>query len=186
MEDKKIVDLYWERSEIAIEETGKKYGKYCFHIASNILRSDTEAEECVNDTYMQLWNSIPPSRPMRFSSFVGRITRNLALNRYTRARAMKRNAGVELIFDEVAELIPDRVRGGECITEKIALTEAINLFLGTLSKRARIIFVKRYWYMCSIEEIAEDIGTTRTSVKVSLHRTRAALKSFLEEREIQI
>ena len=183
MDDRLIVDLYFARSEKAISETDKKYGRYCRYIASNILHSDTEAEECVDDAYMNTWSAIPPERPNSLRAFVGRITRNLALNRYEHKRAQKRYAGIEAALDEIEELIsaPE-----ESIVDTMALRDSINEFLGTLTRKSRIIFVKRYWYLASIKEIADEIGARESSIKVSLHRTRCELKEFLEKKGITI
>ena len=183
MDDRLIVDLYFARSEKAISETDKKYGRYCRYIASNILHSDTEAEECVDDAYMNTWSAIPPERPNSLRAFVGRITRNLALNRYEHKRAQKRYAGIVAALDEIEELIsaPE-----ESIVDTMALRDSINEFLGTLTRKSRIIFVKRYWYLASIKEIADVIGASESSVKVSLHRTRCELKEFLEKKGITI
>ena len=112
MDDKQILDLYWERSEAAISETSKKYGKYCRYIAFNILHNDEDSEECVNDTYLRAWNSIPPNRPSVLKTFLGKITRNLSLDRYELLNAKKRNGGqMPLVFDEIQECIP---MGREC------------------------------------------------------------------------
>lgn len=183
MDDRLIVDLYFARSEKAISETDKKYGRYCRCIASNILHSDTEAEECVDDAYMNTWSAIPPERPNSLRAFVGRITRNLALNRYEHKRAQKRYAGIEAALDEIEELIsaPE-----ESIVDTMALRDSINEFLGRTTRKSRIIFVKRYWYLASIKEIADEIGASESSVKVSLHRTRCELKEFLEKKGITI
>lgn len=183
MDDRLIVDLYFARSEKAISETDKKYGRYCRYIASNILHSDTEAEECVDDAYMNTWSAIPPERPNSLRAFVGRITRNLALNRYEHKRAQKRYAGIEAALDEIEELIsvPE-----ESIVDTMALRDSINEFLGRITRKSRIIFVKRYWYLASIKEIADEIGASESSVKVSLHRTRCELKEFLEKKGITI
>ena len=183
MDDRLIVDLYFARSEKAISETDKKYGRYCRYIASNILHSDTEAEECVDDAYMNTWSAIPPEKPNSLRAFVGRITRNLALNRYEHKRAQKRYVGIEAALDEIEELIsaPE-----ESIVDTMALRDSINEFLGTLTRKSRIIFVKRYWYLASIKEIADEIGASESSVKVSLHRTRCELKEFLEKKGITI
>ena len=183
MDDRLIVDLYFARSEKAISETDKKYGRYCRYIASNILHSDTEAEECVDDAYMNTWSAIPPERPNSLRAFVGRITRNLALNRYEHKRAQKRYAGIEAALDEIEELIsaPE-----ESIVDTMALRDSINEFLGRITRKSRIIFVKRYWYLASIKEIADEIGASESSIKVSLHRTRCELKEFLEKKGITI
>lgn len=183
MDDRAIIDLYFERSERAISETDKKYGRYCRYIASNILRSDTDAEECVDDAYMNTWYAIPPAKPLSLRAFVGRITRNLALNRYEHRRAQKRCAGVEAALDEIGELVA--APEGDPV-DMIALRDGLNEFLGTLTRRSRMIFVKRYWYLASIKEIAADVNASESSVKVSLHRTRCELKEFLEKKGITI
>ncbi len=183
MDDREIVELYFERSEDAISETDKKYGRYCKSIAENILHSAESAEECVSDAYMSAWSSIPPTRPWRLRAYLARLTRNNALNRYARERAQKRNAGVEAVLDEIEELIaaPD----GDPV-DLIAIRDGLNEFLASLPRRTRIIFVKRYWYLASIREIADEIGVSETSVKVSLYRTRGDLKQFLEKKGITI
>lgn len=183
MEDKKIVELYWERDESAIKETDKKYGKYCHGIARNILHSELDAEECVNDTYLKSWESMPPHRPQRLSAFLGKITRNLALNRYIHDRAQKRSGFTELVFDEVAELIPDPHGQNEADDEE-AIADAINGFLETLPERNRIIFVRRYWYMSPIADIAADLGISEGNVKVILLRSRRKLKDHLDKEGI--
>ena len=183
MDDRLIIDLYWQRSESAISETDKKYGRYCRYIANNILHSDTEAEECVDDAYMKTWDAIPPTRPSSLRTFVGRITRNLALNRYEYKRAQKRCAEMETALEEIEELI---AAPEESLVDTIALRESLNEFLGTLTHKSRIIFVKRYWYLASIKEIASEVGSSESSIKVSLHRTRQELKDFLEKKGIAL
>ena len=140
MDDKQILDLYWERSEAAISETSKKYGKYCRYIAFNILHNDEDSEECVNDTYLRAWNSIPPNRPSVLKTFLGKITRNLSLDRYELLNAKKRNGGqMPLILDEIQECIPS-LDSTENIVEEIALTDILNRFLSSLSLEQRKIF----------------------------------------------
>lgn len=182
MEDKRIVELYWKRSESAITETNKKYGKYCRYIAKNILNSDTDAEDCVNDTYLKAWYAIPPERPSRLSAFLGKITRNLALNRAEYNSAAKR-FGTALILDEMEEIVPDTC--GE-LSDEIVLRDAINGFLATLPSRTRIIFLRRYWYMSSIRDIAHDLHVSESSVKVVLHRTRIKFKQHLEREGVTV
>ena len=185
MEDQRIVELYWERSEDAITETQKKYGRYCHIIAYNILYSDEDAEECVNDTYLKAWDAMPPHKPERLSTFLGKITRNLALDRYSRSRAQKRVAvGTELILGELEECIPDA--GAADVSEEMILRDAINGFLGSLPKQTRILFLRRYWYLCSIKEIARDFAMTENRVKVTLLRTRTKFKAYLEKEGIVI
>ena len=183
MEDKKIVDLYWSRSEDAIKETEKKYGGYCRRIAMNILSNELDAEECVNDTYLRAWEAMPPHRPERLSTFLGKITRNLSLNRYARDRAAKRAPLAETVYEEIAELIPDE---SESAVDESRLSEIINSFLASLSQKHRIIFVQRYWYLCSVKEIAKSRGITESDVKVSLMRTRRKFKEHLTKEGITV
>lgn len=151
MEDKKIVDLYWLRSESAISETKTKYGKYCYTIAHNILYNIEDSEECVNDTYLRAWNSIPPHRPSMLKAFLGKITRNLALSRYKSLSAEKRNSGqVPVVLEELQDCIPG-TDNTEQIIDDLALVEILNRFLGTLSPEQRKIFMRRYWYLCPIK-----------------------------------
>ena len=185
MEDARIIQLYWERSEDAISETRSKYGRYCHSIAYNILYSDEDAAECVNDTYSRMWSSIPPQKPAKLSSFIGKITRNIALDRYDAQRAQKRCGGVELALEEIAECVPDS-SGEANVSDEYALKEAINAFLRGLPQRTRIIFMRRYWYFCSIEEIARDLEMSESNVKVTLMRTREKFKAHLTGRGISI
>lgn len=185
MDDNKIVDLYWERSETAIAETQQKYGKYCHHIAYHILYSHEDAKECVNDTYIKAWNAMPPQRPGKLSAFLGTITRNLALDRYAYQKAKKRSVPTSVILDELEECIPNPAMQMD-MADEIALKDAINAFLASLPADTRIIFMRRYWYLNSIKEIARDYGLTESKVKVTLHRTRNKFKEFLEKEGISI
>lgn len=185
MEDKEIVQLYLDRSERAIDETQKKYGKYCSCIAANILASKEDAEECVNDTYVRTWNAIPPHVPQRLQTFLGKITRNLALDRYAKNRAQMRSAATELTLNEIADCIPDP-KAPESPTEDILLKDALNTFLAKLPKHTRILFLRRYWYLCSVKEIANSMNLTESNVKVTLYRTRLQLKEFLEKEGIEL
>lgn len=185
MEDERIVELYFERSETAISETQKKYGKYCHYIAYSILNSQLDAEECVNDTYIHTWDSIPPNRPKLFKSFLGKITRNIALDRYDRLHALKRGGNTELALEEIGECIPISDDGRE-MSDDIALREAINRFLESLPKQTRIIFMRRYWYLSPVNHIAGDLGLSVSNVKVILMRTRKKFKEYLEGEGISI
>ena len=180
MEDQKIVELYWERSESALEETRKKYGRYCHSIAYRILNSDPDAEECVNDTYLRAWESMPPQKPTFLQGFLGAITRNLALNRYDYNRAGKRDA-LQTIAQEYWESVPS---GELPLVEQIELRRVINAFLATLPPKTRTVFLRRYWYACPIREIAQGMGMSESNVKVMLHRTRQAFKEYLEKEGI--
>ncbi len=186
MDDKQIVDLYWERSETAISETAKKYGKYCRYIAFNILHNDEDSKECVNDTYLRAWNNIPPHRPSVLRTFLGKITRNLSLDRYEQFNAEKRNSGqMPLVYDEIQECIPP-LDSTANIIEEIALTEVFNRFLTSLSLEQRKVFMRRYWFFSSIKEIATDYGMSESKVKMSLLRSRNELKKMLVKEGISL
>lgn len=181
MEDEQIVELYWARAEAAIAETEKKYAGYCFHIADAILQCRQDAEECVNDTYLKAWNAMPPHRPRRLSTFLGKITRNLSLQRYIRLRAQKRGGGqVELALSELEECVPAGA-GVEQTVEGRLLEEALDAFLRGLPQRARGAFVARYWYLCPMEEVAQRFGLGESALKSMLYRTRKKLKVYLEQ-----
>ena len=179
MDDKQIVDLYWERSETAIAETEKKYGRYCHYIAYQILYNDEDAMMVVNDTYLKAWNTIPTQKPDPLKSYVGMISRQLALNTYEKQHAKKRSGGqVPLVLDELSECISDNNSSAD-ISERIAISDALNRFLRSLPKRTRNIFVRRYFYMSSIAEIAKDYKMKESSVSMLLLRTRKKLQQFL-------
>lgn len=181
MEDKDIIRLYFERSEEAISETALKYSALLSHIAYGILGSREDAEECVNDTYKRAWDSIPPGEPKRLSAFLGKITRNLSLNRYNQLTALKRGGGSrEIALEELEECVP-AAGDVQREVEDAELAELINGFLDKLSRESRIIFMRRYWYFCTVSEIAEDMHIGESKVKMSLSRTRKKLKQFLEK-----
>lgn len=185
MEDSKIVDLFQMRSEEAISETKKKYEKYCKYIANNILHDEWDSEECVNDTYVHLWQRIPPNRPEKLSVFAAKIVRGLAIDRLREKLAQKRGySETEQITEELAESLC----GTESIEEedRMLLRDAINRFLGGLEKEKRIIFVRRYWYMSSVREIARDRKHSESNVKTTLFRLRAELKMFLEKEGFEV
>lgn len=186
MEDKQIVDLYWARSENAISETDKKYGRYCYYIAYNILHNNEDSEECVNDTYLNAWGAMPNQRPSKLSAFLGKITRNLSLSRWELYNAKKRGSGqIPLALDELHECIPSS-DSTEQIVDDLVLADVFNRFLASLSKDKRIIFMRRYWYLSPIAEIAEDYSISESKVKMSLFRLRKALKQALEEEGVDL
>lgn len=186
MEDEEIVSLYWERSETAIQETAGKYGRYCHAIAYNILHSHEDSEECVNDTYMRAWNSMPPNRPQALKTFLGRIARNLSLDRYEKLTAKKRGFGeIPLVLEELQECVP-HPGVPENIVEDMALAELFDRFLAALPQERRRIFVRRYWYLSPVREIAEAYGLGESRVKVSLMRSRRELRQLLEKEGVVI
>ena len=182
MDDGGIVQLYWDRDERAIPETAAKYGAYCAKIARNILGSAEDAEECVNDTWLRAWNAIPPARPGVLPAFLGKITRNLSINRHARSTAAKRGGGeYPAALDELGEL----VSGSDSVEQELGrreLVRAIDAFLGALPADKRGIFVCRYWYFDSVSEIARRFGMPENNVSVTLHRLRAAMRDHLSER----
>lgn len=182
MEDTQIIDLYWSRSERAIPATAEKYGSYCTTIARNILGSSEDAEECVNDTYLNAWESMPPNRPSILSAFLGRITRNLSVSRYRQNHAEKRGGGeLPLVLEELAECVSDTADTEHQLDRK-ELVQEINRFLSSLTAEKRNLFVCRYWYADSITEIAKQYGKTANHVSVILSRTRKELRQYLTER----
>ena len=179
MEDSQLINLFFERSEAAIEKTEVQYGKYCMTIARNVLHNEEDAEECVNDAFFAAWNAIPPARPSCFRAFIGKITRNIALDRYDKQTAAKRGGGeITEVIDELAETIPAKETVESQIEGK-ELGRLINTFLAGLPKEKRILFVRRYWYLGSIEEISEEYGLSKSNVKTSLLRIREKLREFL-------
>ena len=186
MEDHKIIDLYWQRSEQAITESSNKYGPYCRTISYNILHNNEDVHECVNDTWFAAWRSIPPERPNILSAFFGKITRNLSVNRYKQNTAKKRGYGqVDLALSELDECIPSAWSVEEVINQK-ELIRAIDTFLFDQSQERRIIFVRRYWYLSPIDEIAEDFSMSRSKVTSLLFRMRNELKLHLEKEGIHV
>ena len=181
MDDERIVALYWERKENAIVESERKYGRYCRAIAYNILASHEDAQECVNDTWYDAWQAMPPERPTRLSSFLGRITRNIAIDRFRYDSAKKRGAEAECAIEEYWECIPN---GDAAIDDELVLRQAINDFLKSLDIRSRVIFMRRYWYTMSVKDIATSMGMSESYVSVLLHRTRGKFKDYLTKEGI--
>ena len=185
MNDTEIVELYWNRKERAVEETAKKYGSYCYAIAYNILSNHEDSEESVNDTYIEAWNAMPPHRPLILSSFLGKITRRLAIDKWRSEHAQKRGGG-ELtdVLDELAECVAYE-DSAERHLEKQMLSQAINDFLRTLSETERKIFVCRYFYMESVEAVCKRFGYSVSKVKSTLFRVREKLRIYLQKEGFQ-
>ena len=183
MEDTKIVDLFWNRDQSAIRQVDQKYGKYCYAIAYGILSSREDSEECVSDTWHKAWQVIPPEKPNRLQAFLGRITRNLALDRYGYNHAQKRNVHLEAVMDEYWQCIPN---GDMPLDDQVALKALINGFLGGLDKQTRIIFLRRYYYICTVKDIARSMGLSESNVSVILHRTRTKFKEYLQKEGISV
>ncbi|MCQ2539469.1 MAG: sigma-70 family RNA polymerase sigma factor [Acetatifactor sp.] len=181
MGDTEIIDLYWARNESALSESQKAYGHYCHSIAWNVLHDTEDSDECVNDTWLRAWNSIPPNRPAKLGLFLGTITRNLALDRWKGQRTLKRGNGeMTVVLDEIAECVSDK-KTTEDIVEAKELKNAINRFLRTIPERDCNIFLRRYWYMEEYAEIAKRYSLNLNTIKSSLFRTRNKLKDYLQE-----
>lgn len=182
MEDQLIIELFFKRSENAITELDKKYGKLCRLISRNILKNEEDAKECVNDTYFAVWNAIPPENPRPLQTYICKITRNLSLKKYHRNTAQKRNSYYDVVLEELAECMEN----GQNVEQEILakeLAKEISCFLGKLKTKERVIFVLRYWYSFSTDEIAERMKMTTNAVTVQLYRTREKLKRYLKEEE---
>ena len=180
MEDNAIIELYWKRSEQAIAETDRKYGGYCYSIAYNILSSREDSEESVSDTYLTAWNSIPPTRPHFLNAFLGKVTRHIAIDRWRKAGARKRGGGeIQLALDELTCCAAPQ--NTETDYEQKELTRVLNQFLSSLPETERNVFLCRYWYLDSIQAIAEYSGFSQSKVASMLHRTRGKLRKRLCE-----
>ena len=180
MEDCAIVNLYWSRDPEAIRRTGEKYGGYCRAIARNILADHRDAEECVSDTWLNAWNSMPKDRPSLLAPYLGKITRNLALSRWRAGHAEKRGGGeLPLVLDELTECVSP---GGVLQSlEAAELEEAVNRFLGALPERERSVFLRRYWFAEPMADIAKRYGMREVTVRTSLFRSREKLRRYLEK-----
>lgn len=178
--DNSIIELFWQRDELAVKHVQSKYGHYCMRIAMNILGDARDAEETVNDTFFQVWSSIPPARPDCLSAYVGRIARNLSINKYNANRAKKRGGSeYALSLDELGECIPQNASDPD--SDGRALTGCINAFLSGQKKEQRMMFVCRYFYCDSIDDIRKRFGMSESKVKSTLFRLRNKLKDYLEE-----
>ena len=181
MNDKSIVDLYFSRDEEAITQTDKKYGRYCYSIAYNILTNEEDAEESVSDTYMTAWRAIPPRRPAVLSTFLGKITRHISIDRWRERSASKRGGGeIILALEELEDCVAGR-QNVEMEYERKELIRAYVKFLDALPVTERRVFLCRYWYVDSIDTIAKKFGFSRSKVKTMLHRIRAKLRKQLAE-----
>lgn len=185
MEDSEIIGLYHSRSEDALSETAQKYGGYCRSIAWNILGNVLDAEETLNDTWLAAWNSIPPQKPRRLNVYLGRITRNLALNRLKAQNTQKRGGGqTEAVLEELRESISGA--GMDETLDELVLRDAINKFLRGQLARNRAVFLRRYWSMERVEDIAMDLGLRRSQTATILYRMRRELKKHLEKEGINL
>ena len=181
MEDTQIINLYFARNEQAIQETDTKYGGYCYSIAYNILTNQEDAEESVSDTYLSAWNAMPPRRPPALADFLGKITRHISIDRWRKYRSFKRGGGqIEIALDELSECVSGAESAEDSAIRKETLA-SINRFLGKLSDVERSVFLCRYWYLDSIEQIADKSGFSASKVKSMLFRIRKRLNTHLEK-----
>ena len=186
MEDTKIIELYFNRIETAITETAEKYGHFLYTISMNILRNHEDAEECVNDTYLRTWNSIPPTRPQVFKSYLGAITRNLSLDCYKRRFAEKRAAGeFTALLSELEECITSGTTP-ETELENWEIATHISNFLQGLPEEKRLLFLRRYYYCDDIKTLAKKFGYSESKVKSTLFALRKKLKNHLEKEGIYL
>ena len=184
MEDAHIVELFWARSEDAISEASAKYGSYCYSIAYGILADQGDAAESVNDTYLDAWNTMPPHRPAVLSTFLGKITRRISIDRWRGRTAGKRGGGeTTLALDELAECIPSS-RSAEDELELAELGRIIDGFVMSLPPMQRRVFICRYWYLDPVSDIARQLGFSQSKVKMMLHRQRAKLLAVLEKEAV--
>lgn len=180
LEDGKIIELFFARAEQAIAELSAKYGTVCSRIARNILKNDLDAEECVNDTYLAAWNTIPPQKPNPLRTYIFRIARNIAIAKYHANTSAKRNS----YYDAALEELENCLRASSAVEQEIAASELsrqIDRFLATLDEESQMLFVRRYWYSDSISDLAERFHTSNNNVSVRLSRIRNKLKIHLQK-----
>ena len=180
MEDGAIIDLYWQRNEQAIEETRIKYGGYCYSIAFNLLRSPEDAEETVSDTYHAAWNAMPPEKPLSLRAWLGKAARNLSLGRWNREHRLKRSAGMTELLGELEDCLPAPDTAEKAL-EARELAEVIDRWLGSLGKVDRILFVRRYWYGVSLQELARERSLSPARLAQKMLRLRQSLRKALEK-----
>ena len=183
MDDQQIIDLYFERSESAIKETEAKYGKLCMSIARNILGSETDTEECVNDTYLSVWNTIPPQRPNNFAAFISKITRNISLKRVRFDNAIKRSALTVVSLAELENVIPDH-RVSDIGDEQLG--KLISDFLRMEKPDVRNVFIRKYWFFDTVSEIADRYSFSESKVKSMLYHTRNRLRDYLNKEGVYL
>ena len=183
MDDSRIVELFFERSEQAIAGLSEKYGALCLRIAENITGSRQDAEECVNDAYLAVWDTVPPEKPNSLAGYVCRITRNIAVKKYRSNTAKKRGGAYDAVFEEICECIPSPDSVEDEIVSR-ELTRMIDGFLETLDKESRVMFVRRYWYSDTVEQLSSMFGMSKHAVSVRLSRIREKLKKHLAQKGV--
>lgn len=184
MDDLGIIELYFARNEQAIKETDKKYGRLCFTLAVNILGNDEDAEECVNDTYLSVWEKIPPTRPDNLMAYISKIARNLSLKRLHYNKALKRISGPTVSLAELEDVLPDSRIAPDISDEEIG--RLISDFLLREKPYARNVFIRKYWFFDSVSDIAARYSFTESKVKNILYRTRNKLRAYLKEEGVEL
>lgn len=182
MEDLQIIKLYWSRDEAAIKETNTKYGRLLHTIALNILSNYEDSEECVSDTYCNAWNAMPPQKPNSLKAYLGRIVRNLSINRWYEHRAQKRYNGADVLLSELSDCVPS-TKNVEKEIEAKELSEVISDWLCTLSQDERVLFLRRYWFGDSVNKLAGECGTTPNKLAGRMYRLRQSLKKAIEKED---
>lgn len=185
MDDKKIIELYLQRDEKAVEITQAKYGAYCSRIANNILSIPEDAEECVNDTWVSAWNKIPPTIPLSLKAFLGKLVRDISLNRYIHDHAKKRYSGMEVLLDELEECIPSDFDVHQCIAQQ-ELSALLNKWLQALPCDEMALFVQRYFYGDSVKELAKLYGCTENQMAQKMLKLRKHLKAYLRNEGVSL
>ena len=184
MTDEQIIRLYFDRDQAAIAETDRKYGSYCYSIASNLLGRE-DSEECVNDTYHAAWTHIPPEVPQSLKAFLGRIVRNLSISRFRRSHAQKRSSGTDVLLSELEDCLPTP-QTVETEADSRELSRLISSWLATLSGDDRALFVLRYWHGSAVQDLAEKCGCTPNAISLRMRRLRKGLKHYLEAKGVAI
>ena len=184
MTDEQIIRLYFDRDQAAIAETDRKYGSYCYSIASNLLGRE-DSEECVNDTYPAAWTHIPPEVPQSLKAFLGRIVRNLSISRFRRSHAQKRSSGTDVLLSELEDCLPTP-QTVETEADSRELSRLISSWLATLSGDDRALFVLRYWHGSAVQDLAETCGCTPNAVSLRIRRLRKNLKHYLEAKGVSL
>ena len=182
MEDAAIVSLYWARNQQAIAETDQKYGTFCRKLAQNIVDNREDAEECVSDTWLRAWNTMPPQRPCSLRAYLGRIIRNLSLDRWRSSRAQMRDSTLQVLLGELEDCLPGGENPAQTV-ENRQLTAAIERYLLSCKRGDRILFVRRYWYGDSVQELAQQAGCSPAQVSRRLYTLRRGLRAALEREE---
>lgn len=186
MDDSQILDLYWERNPDAVLQTDRKYGLYCRQVSFNILRSREDAEECVNDSWLKAWHSIPPTKPRHLRAYLAKLTRNVSLDRWDQLQARKRGGGrTTLLLSELSDCIPAAATVEQALEDR-TISAAVSAWLRQQSPRNRVAFVRRYWYADSLSAVAKRVGLSEGGTKSLLHRLRRSLKDHLEQEGIAL